>query len=204
MGRAVGLHRLRRRQPVRLTPLAFGPPARGPAATGVTKCPGAEGWTADGLAARGLSAIRIRAGDVGLWGRHAAFRTLICPDVRWCRHPWEVCPPGAWPDSAVGVRGRRFADRARCINGTVPRRKPRKIRGAYGGSMARWRELPDPPERRDRQLVVCLRRRHRKTDPGAVEGVHGPWPDAAATPRRKPAGLPADGAVGPHTRRVPR
>ncbi|MCF1592248.1 helix-turn-helix domain-containing protein [Streptomyces muensis] len=47
----------------------------------------------------------------------------------------------------------------------------------------------------------CLLR-HRKMDPGLVDGIYGQQTIAAVMRLQKKAGLPADGVVGPHTWRV--
>ncbi|WP_354671383.1 helix-turn-helix domain-containing protein [Streptomyces sp. CSDS2] len=47
----------------------------------------------------------------------------------------------------------------------------------------------------------CLLR-HRKMDPGVVDGVYGQQTIAAVMRLQKQAGLPADGVVGPHTWQV--
>lgn len=47
----------------------------------------------------------------------------------------------------------------------------------------------------------CLLK-HRRIDPGTVDGIYGQRTIAAVTRLQKEAGLPADGIVGPHTWRV--
>ncbi|MEU3527777.1 helix-turn-helix domain-containing protein [Streptomyces sp. NPDC038707] len=119
-------------------------------------------------------------------------------------------------DGAAGPAAARSTPSARPSDRTTPgtgpgryvftpdRTYPCKVRRTGGGlsagySATRTAVLAGPGW--DVVEAQCLLR-HRRLDPGAVDGVYGQQTIAAVRRLQKRAGLPDDGVVGPHTWQV--